>query len=213
MSLSPLPTLSDTKTELDKLVALRDNLDSRIEDLLSEIQKLDGVVLIQDQTSELFRQLIDKEIVDGVKAVESLLSEGLTAVFDDQDLSISSEINVSRGKVSVDLITTHKNDDGLEISGVTNESFGGAVATVQSVLMRVIVMLRRGLRPVLLLDESLPAFDENYVVNMGKFLSLICKRLGMDILLVTHNPALVECSDHAYRISKVNGKAVFNKEK
>jgi hypothetical protein len=213
MSLSPLPTLSNTKTQLDKVVALRDNLDTRIVDLLKEIQELEGVILILDQTSELFRQLIDKEIVDGVKAVESLLSEGLSAVFDDQELSISSDVSVSRGKVSVDLITTHKKEDGLEISGSTNESFGGAVATVQSVLMRVIVMLRRGLRPVLLLDESLPAFDDNYVVNMGNFLSLICKRLGMDILLVTHNPSLVECSDHAYRISKVNGKAVFNKEK
>lgn len=213
MTLTPLPTLDTVKTKLDKVVALRDDLDGRIEDLLTEIQRLEGVVLILDQTNELFRQLIDKEIIDGVKAVESLLSEGLTAVFDDQDLSVSSEVSVSRGKVSVDLITSHKKEDGLEIKGNTADNFGGAIATVQSVLMRVIVMLRRGLRPILLLDESLPAFDENYVVNMGKFLSLICKRLGIDILLVTHNPALVECSDHAYRISKVNGKAVFNKEK
>ena len=213
MSFQPPPTLSKIKTKVDKLVALRDNLDTRIEDLQEEIRELEGVVLILDQTSELFRQLIDKEIIDGVKAVESLLSEGLSAVFDDQDLSVSSEVSVSRGKVSVDLVTTHKKEDGLEVRGTTNESFGGAIATVQSVLMRVIVMLRRGLRPVLLLDESLPAFDENYVVNMGKFLSLICDRLGMDILLVTHNPLLVESSDHAYRISKVNGKAVFNKEK
>lgn len=80
MSLSPLPTLSNTKTQLDKVVALRDNLDTRIVDLLKEIQELEGVILILDQTSELFRQLIDKEIVDGVKAVESLLSEGLSAV-------------------------------------------------------------------------------------------------------------------------------------
>lgn len=213
MSFQPPPTLSKIKTKVDKLVALRDNLDTRIEDLQEEIRELEGVVLILDQTSELFRQLIDKEIIDGVKAVESLLSEGLSAVFDDQDLSVSSEVSVSRGKVSVDLITTHLKENGLEIRGSTTDNFGGAVATVQSVLMRIIVMLRRGLRPMLLLDESLPAFDENYVVNMGKFLSLICKRLGIDILLVTHNPSLVECSDHAYRISKVNGKAVFNKEK
>lgn len=213
MDLTPLPVLSDVKTKLDKLVALRDDLDTRIEYLLTEIQSLEGVVLILDQTNELFRQLIDKEIVEGVQAVESLLTEGLSAVFDDQDLSVSSEVSVSRGKVSVDLITTHKKEDGLEVSGSTADSFGGAIATVQSVLMRVIVMLRRGLKPILLLDESLPAFDENYVVNMGKFLSLICKRLGIDILLVTHNPSLVECSDHAYRISKVNGKAVFSKEK
>ena len=211
--LTPIPDISLLNTKVTKLVALKENLDDRIVKVSEEIMELESEIELLDQTNELFRQLIDREILDGVKAVEELLSEGLSAVFDDQDLSVTSEVSVSRGKVSVDLITTHKNEDGVEIRGSTNDSFGGAVATVQSILLRIIVMLRRGLRPVLLLDESLPAFDDNYVVNMGKFLSLICDRLGMDILLVTHNPSLVESSDHAYRISKSNGKAVFHKEK
>ena len=61
-------------------------------------------------------------------------------------------------------------------------------------------MMRRGLRPLLMLDESLPAFDHNYVVNMGRFLSTLCQRVGMDVLLVTHNQALVEAADNAYRL-------------
>jgi ABC-type thiamine transport system ATPase subunit len=55
------------------------------------------------------------------------------------------------------------------------------------------------------LDETLPAFDHNYVVNMGAFLSALCSKLNMDILLVTHNPALVEAADHAYRLVRKNG--------
>ena len=80
---------------------------------------------------------------------------------------------------------------------------------MQSILLRIIIILRRGLRPVLLLDESLPAFDGNYVSNMGHFLSVLCQRLGMDILLVTHNPALVESADKGYRIIRKNGEARF----
>ena len=69
--------------------------------------------------------------------------------------------------------------------------------------------MRRGLRPVLLLDESLPAFDANYVTNMGSFLSTLCKRLNVDILLVSHNSAMVDAADKAYRIVKKDGHAKF----
>ena len=81
--------------------------------------------------------------------------------------------------------------------------------TVQSVLLRIIVLLRRDMRPLLLLDESLPAFDAHYVTNMGRFLSLLCKRVGMDILLVSHNPALVEAADKAYTIQIKDGASIF----
>jgi len=77
------------------------------------------------------------------------------------------------------------------------------------VLLRIIIILRRGLYPFIGLDESLPAFDDNYVANMGQFLSVLCSRLGMDILLVTHNPELVGTADRAYRIIKKDGAAKF----
>jgi ABC-type thiamine transport system ATPase subunit len=96
-------------------------------------------------------------------------------------------------------------------SGLSREAYGGAVTTVQSVLLRIIVLLKRGLRPILIMDESLPAFDSTYVDNMGLFLKTICARLGIDILLVSHNPAMVEAADRAYRIQKINGAAVFRK--
>lgn len=159
----------------------------------------------------VLRSLIDQEVTAGVEAVEKLLTEGLQAVFHDQKLSVESEVSISRGKVSVDLITAHERPDGTLIKGVSNDAFGGAVATVQSVLLRIIVMKRRGLRPLLLLDESLPAFDAGYVHNMGEFLQLICERLGIDILLVTHNPALVDASNRAYRIVRTKSGARFER--
>ena len=111
--------------------------------------------------------------------------------------------------MSVDLITVQKQGD-IVTEGDPTDLYGGSVATLQSVLLRVIVTLRRGLRPVLLLDETLGAIAEHYVPNVGRFLSLLCDRLGMDILVVTHNPTLVENADKAFRIKKVEGRATFN---
>jgi DNA repair ATPase RecN len=164
---------------------------------------------LSDLSASLIRTMIDTEVASGVKAVEDLLTEGLQAVFPDQDLRVRADVDVQRGKVSVDFVTIQRNADGTIVEGMSKDAFGGAVTTVQSILLRIIVTLRRGLRPILFLDETLPAFDGHYVHNMGSFLKTLSARLNVDILLVSHNPAMVEAADLAYKIQKVNGEAVF----
>lgn len=160
--------------------------------------------------STLIRSLIDSEITEGVKAIETLQTEGVRTVFDDQDLRVRATVEVLRGKVNVSLVTS-QTKQGETIEGSSLDGFGGAVSTVQSVLLRLALIFRRGLRPVLFLDESLPAFDERYVLNMASFLKTLCARTGVDVLLVTHNPMLVEASDRAYRIRRDQDQSSFQK--
>jgi len=204
-----LPAIDHLRSQADRLTGARDAAVKRVADTRKAIKDMEDEGELLSRVQVVLRTLIDQEVTTGVKAVEKLLTEGLRTVFHDQKLSVESEVNISRGKVSVDLITVHERPDGTVIRGVTNDAFGGAVATVQSVLLRIIVMKRRGLRPLLLLDETLPAFDGNYVQNMGEFLQLICERLDIDILLVTHNPALVDASNKAYRITRTKSGAKF----
>ena len=207
--LPEIPQIQPFQSKLDRVVGMRESVQRRLEDTRNEICQLENQEESLEMVANIFRQLIDNEITEGVQAVEKLLSEGLASVFDDQELWVDANVEVQRGKVSVDLITKQKQPDGTVIEGSSNDAFGGAVMTVQSVLLRIIVLLRRDMRPLLLLDESLPAFDAHYVTNMGRFLSLLCKRVGMDILLVSHNPALVEAADKAYTIQIKDGASIF----
>lgn len=204
-----IPAIDHLRSKADRLVGARDGVLRQVTSTRKVIKELENEGDLLALVQGALRTLIDKEVTAGVQAVEKLLSEGLQTVFTDQDLSVESEVSVSRGKVSVDLLTVHTRPDGTVIKGISNDAFGGAVATVQSVLLRIIVMRRRGLRQLLLLDESLPAFDSNYVYNMGAFLALVCDRLGIDLLLVTHNPAMVEAAKKAYRIVRTRNGARF----
>jgi len=204
-----LSSLTQLRSRLDRAIGQRDSLQNRLENIIIDIDNLVKDEKTLGLVAELFRQMIDQEVTLGIQAVERLQTEGLQAVFDDQDLSVKAQVETSRGKVSVDLITNQIYPSGMEVEGSSSDSFGGSVATVQSVLLRIIIILRRGLYPFIGLDESLPAFDDNYVANMGQFLSVLCSRLGMDILLVTHNPELVGTADRAYRIIKKDGAAKF----
>lgn len=197
--MTPLPDITGLRSKVDRATALRDDAVRRYEEVKTEIRSLENEEELLGLVSELFRRMIDLEVTTGVKAVEKLQSEGLQSVFTDQDISVEAEVDVVRGKVSVDLTTVQNRPDGSTIKGSSTEGFGGSVTTVQSVLLRLTVILRRGLRPLVLLDEALPAFDAEYIVNVGDFLKVLCDRLGVDILMVTHNIPLWESVNSAYR--------------
>jgi len=187
----------------------RDNTATRLATVRKEIQSLEAEDELLTLVGELFRTLIDTEVTESVQVVERLLTEGLQAVFEDMDLQVKAQVELQRGKVAVDLVTIQTQPNGVVTEGDSTDAYGGSVSTMESVLLRIIVILRRGLRPMLLLDESLGAVADQYVPNVGRFLSLLCSRLGMDVLAVTHNATLVEAADKAYRIRKVGGAATF----
>lgn len=201
--------LAATNSKIGELRGRRDSARDRLRNTRQEITRLTGEEEVADLSATVLRTLIDEEVSLSVKAVEDLLTEGLRAVFEDQDLSVRADVDIQRGKVAVELVTIQRHSDGTVSEGLSRDAFGGAVTTVQSVLLRTIVIVRRRLRPVMFLDESLPAFDANYVNNMGVFLRILCEKIGMDILLVSHNPAMIEAANKAYRIVNTNGKAVF----
>ena len=204
-----IPDTRAVQTRAHQLQGRRDEIKSRLAQTQRQIAALENESELLLLVTELFRTFIDQEVTSSAKKVERLQTEGLQRVFNDQDLKVTAEIKVLRGNVSVDMVTTQTYPNGTQVSGVSGAAFGGAISTVQSVLLRLIVMIRRDLRMFMGLDEVLPAMEGTYVVNMGKFLSRLCDRLGLDILLVTHDPILVETADRAYRIEKRGDAAKF----
>jgi len=205
--------LDQVRQDYAKLVGRKESVVSQLEKTDKSIQDLSNEIESLDLVGEVFRQLIDAEVASSIETVEELLSEALQAVFTDQNLRVKANLTMSRGKVSVELVTIQDHGNGLVIEGASSDGFGGAVTTVQSIILRILVTMKRDMRSLLLLDESLPAFDITYVHNMGNFLSTLCSRLGIDILLVTHNQALVDASDKAYLIEKKKGEAKFSEIK
>lgn len=199
-ALPELPDLEKIRTHLSRAQGRRSALQDSLRRVDEEISELRDEESVLEHVSALFRSLIDSEIKDAVTALEDLQAEALKAVFDDQELSVETRVAVERGKVAVDLVTTKTLSDGTVQKGISREAFGGSVTTVESVLLRVLILAKRDMRRFLLLDEALPAFDPRYATNMGKFLVALCDRLGLDILIITHNQTFVDASHRSYRV-------------
>ncbi len=177
----------------DQAVKVSKNLRVEVADLHRE----DTLLM---QVSEIFRRMVDTELTDSVNLTQQLLTEGLQQVFPDQMLSVRSAVDIQRGKVSVEFMVAHQHPDGTVTEGLADQAFGGAVTTVLSVLLRVILIARRQLRGILLMDETLPAVENRYLPNLVEFLKVLGDRMGVDMLVVTHNPQLVNQAPRAYRI-------------
>lgn len=207
--LPDFPEITPLQSSVDKVTGYRDALSSRLGALVIELKNLRREEVSVGKVLKLFQAMIDRELSEDVRFVEQLLTDGLQSVFDDQELEVQGEVSVSRGKVSLSLLTVQQQPDGTETRAVSTSAFGGSVTTVESILLRLLLMLNRGLRPMLLLDESLAAFDAEYATNAGKFLRSLCKRLGVDMLVITHDSALFDQAQTRYEIRRGKAGAKF----
>lgn len=157
----------------------------------------------QDLTEALsvLSGLIDREVKAGFVLIETLLQESLHAIFPDLDLQVEVEVGQERGRIAIDLITSVPHQGG-RISGSAIEMFGGSIATVQSIFLRIACILRRGLRRFLILDETLAPLDDGYARSFVYVFSELCRKLQFDVLCITHSSTVWDSSPKRYRVSK-----------
>ena len=193
------------------LKTLKESTEKTISKLEEQIIELDNELALKQEANVLLDRISEDEVNKGIDTYVALLDEGLKAIFPEQEVGLKADVDKLRGKISVRLKTTFKGSDGLEIESESMDAFGGAVATIQSLLLRVALILKRDLRPLMILDETFAPVDENRIRLLVDFLKVLCERLGMDILCVSHNSILTENADIAYRIKPTANGAVFEK--
>jgi len=196
-----LDTLGDTAT---RLTTLRDRLKDELRSTEGEVEQLTTRVTALNKVGELFRALMDKLVDQQVRAVESVVTEGLKTIFFDQDLSFEAEVGPKYNKIAVDFyIRQGAKEDPIAIRGRPLDSFGGGPSSISSLVLRVLTLLRLKRQPILALDESLGAVSEEYVDHTGRFLRQMAEDLNIDVLLVTHKTSFTEHATRAYRCQEV----------
>lgn len=81
---------------------------------------------------------------------------------------------------------------------------GGGLTEVCALLFRLLALHqgKGGSIRTLVLDEPLKSLDTETAKRASKFMRIVGERLGMNILMVTHRPELVEEATHVYRVHK-----------
>jgi hypothetical protein len=186
-----------------RLTTRRDTLASDLSRVDREAEDLAQRITLLLKVGELFRALMDRLVTDQVRAIESVITDGLQTIFFDQDITFEAEVGSRYNKVSIDFLM-RQGDGPLAIRDKPMEGFGGGPVSIASFLLRVLTMIRLGRRPMLFLDETLSAVSDEYVDTTGRFLKRLAASASMDVLLVTHKQAYLDNADLAYRGHEVD---------
>ena len=161
----------------------------------SEVQTLEIDLEVYQKASVVLRDILQDMVEENLRSIDRLVTEGLRRVFYDQvDLTFKSVLVERGNQLQISFCT----EQG-PASGKAMESFGASVTVVESLLLRIIVILKMGLAPVLLLDESLAQVSSEYIEPLGNLIRSLCKDLGLEVLLVTHKPGFQETANVVYR--------------
>jgi ABC-type dipeptide/oligopeptide/nickel transport system ATPase subunit len=180
-----------------QLQAVRDQAVRDLELRSREVETLSNRIEVLTKVGVLFQALMDRLVLSHVKSIESIVTEGLHTIFHDQELAFEAEVGQRYNRLSIDFYIRQESAKST-IRGRPLESFGGGPASLASLVLRILALLRLKRWPVLLLDETLAAISDEYVDQTGQFLERLATTMGLTILLVTHKQAFVDHATIAY---------------
>ena len=131
--------------------------------------------------------------------IESLVSEGLSAVFEEP---IKFRITATMRNRQVNLDFSLENADGTDTDLL--DARGGGLISLTGVLLRIIMarLMSGQVRQLLILDEPLGFLSSGYQAAAGVLLRKLADELDMQLILVSHNQEIIESADTVYELRR-----------
>lgn len=170
--------------------------EKRLEDLRTDLTakktRLDDILqaqaLIQTTAQETQSQL--------KYHIQALVQNALDAVFPTTYV-FKVGFELRRGQTEVDI---YLDKDGEPIDPM--DASGGGVVDVVTFALRVVAWSLSSTAPVLILDEPMKWVSAGRRQVCGELLRAVSDRLGLQIIMVTHDPALVTQADRIFVVEQ-----------
>jgi ABC-type uncharacterized transport system ATPase subunit len=188
-----------TLNRVQFLDGVHEDKKARRNSTVTEIAKLKKEKDILDKTEKVLKHLTDKLVRNDLTKMDNLVTYGLRTVYSNRNFQFRSEVQERGRKMWIELQTI--NDGNL-----TDPQAKSSVHVVESFLLRILCLIKTKRARLLLLDETFAAVDSEYIENLYQLVSELCKKLSMDVLLVTHFPGFSEIVDHSYKLTGIENK-------
>ena len=175
----------NTKKALDKEI--------KYEDLLTK------VILLFQKTATYAREQSKRQ-------VEDLVTRCLQFIFE-TDIEFLIELSEKRSVPNAEFYVRSNYDEGYSIITKPELERGGGVVDIISIALRIafIQLHKPVLQGPIILDEPGKHVSEDYIFNLGDFLSKSSSLFKRQIIMVTHNAHLAQICDKSYSVDIKNG--------
>jgi DNA repair ATPase RecN len=173
--------------------------------LTAETADLREQIELHTKAGAVLATIGEERQADAQRRIETLVTQGLHKVFGD-DLSFHLVPGTRAKTPVVDFVVrSHIGDTTVDTDVM--EARGGGLAVTIGFLLNLVVLLLAPDRQetVIFLDETFAFLSEDRHEPMAQFLRELADKTGIQIVLVTHTPALAAYADTIYRFSQHNG--------
>ncbi len=175
------------ETEITKLKAEVDELDKTTDELRIILE------ILQTASKLLYSNLSVK--------LGAIITEGLSLVFPESDLSFNIEFVERRNQIEADMYLS--DSDGNQYDAVNG--VGGGITDFISLLLRITFIKLSQYRDFIACDEPSKFISRDKIPEASIFLAKICKDLQFELLCVTHIPEMVEVAKKIYKVELRSG--------
>lgn len=137
--------------------------------------------------------------------IESMVTHGLQYIFG-EDKRFEIDIVESKNKTEAEFYVISQ-QDGIEIKNAPQDSHGGGVVDIVSLILKVAILQSYSpqVEGPLILDEPAKHVSDEYIEKVGEFIQQITEFFGRQVIMVTHNFHLSEIANTKYEVTQDNG--------
>jgi hypothetical protein len=206
-------SLDERRARLDVLKGRARELERFQTEYEQLVQSKFSEAVTVERAAALLSSLVEGEQAQTLTVVEELVTEGLQSIFG-PEYEFKMLVDRKRSQVSIDFrLITHWPDRD-HVTPLAGARGGGLLAVIGFVLRVVLLSLfKERSRLMLVLDESFGQVSSEYTEPLMHFVKKLIDELGVQVVMVTHDPAWLEVADRAYRFRMSEGQTRVRQEK
>ena len=133
------------------------------------------------------------------KNVEAVASEALHLIYGPEyKMELVYKVRNNRANVEIEVVKqTPDGEIRREMDGI-----GGGVADTVAMPLKLLVLIASGCTDkILLCDEAWKHIDTDRIHKVGEFIESLCKRLQMQVVVLSHHEIMMDYADNVYHIT------------
>lgn len=174
-----------------------DSLGSLVASKQKELESLGESTDLLSKSKPYLDDVIDKFSEDSIAKLESLLALGVARIFDDRKYSIQIKVCEKRNSKVAELFLVDRGN----LYPLRDSSVGGGVLVVVGFLIQAFYVANLDLEKIVFLDESFSQISDAYIDNFMMFIKELASRIGLKVVLITHDKRFIEHGDQVYHVS------------
>lgn len=189
-----MSTVAEYRQKLYGAVGRRDQLRTQLETLITTGDQLEREGEALDKAQALL-QKVAQETQQHLKFhIEDMVQAALEATFPNTyQFRVTFEIKRGQTEAALDFVRAGRPVKPMEGSG------GGAV-DIAAFALRLAAWSLGHTRPLIILDEPFRFLSEGLRPQAGEMLHQLSRKLGLQIIMVTHDPKIVDASDKVFKV-------------